>query len=136
MSHISTYYKGNGLFESVMGNHTITIDMPESMGGRDRGPMPPHLFAASLSSCVGVLITDFCHKHQLNPEGLEVHASYEMAKHPIRISDIKVNVELPNMVCDDECMQKAIAHVAEHCPVHETVCSMEDVDLTFNFGKT
>jgi len=40
MSRISTYYKGDCQFESVMGNHTITIDMPESMGGKDRGPMP------------------------------------------------------------------------------------------------
>lgn len=118
-----------------MGDHKMIVDMPESMGGKNRGPMPPQIFAASLGACVGVLITDFCHKHNLDPEGLEVHASYEMAKQPIRISEIKVDIVLPNVACDDECTKKALAHVAEHCPVHETICSMEDINLNINFRK-
>ena len=135
MSKVSTYYKGDCQLETVMGNHKLIVDMPESMGGKNRGPMPPQLFAASLGSCVGVLITDFCHKHNLNPDGLEVHATYEMANHPIRISQIKVDIKLPHVTCDDECTKKAIMHVAEHCPVHETICSMEDIELNIHVGN-
>ena len=38
MPSITTYYKGDMLFESQIGKHTITIDVPPAMGGSDRGP--------------------------------------------------------------------------------------------------
>ena len=46
MGKISTYYKGDMLFESEMGNHKLVIDVPPAMGGRDRGPTPPEVFVA------------------------------------------------------------------------------------------
>jgi uncharacterized OsmC-like protein len=40
-------------FETTLGNHRLLIDVPASMGGKDRGPTPPELFVASLGSCGG-----------------------------------------------------------------------------------
>ena len=50
MAKITTYYKGDMLFESKLGTHSIIIDVPAGMGGTDRGPTPPELFIASLGS--------------------------------------------------------------------------------------
>ena len=47
MAKITTYYKGDMLFESKLGNHSVIIDVPAGMGGQDRGPTPPELFIAS-----------------------------------------------------------------------------------------
>jgi hypothetical protein len=38
-----------------------------------------------------------------------------------------VRVELPNGQCADR--EKAIRRVAEHCPVHETILTMEGIDI-------
>ena len=53
MTTITTRYKSEMLFETQVGRHTLIIDVPEQMGGKDRGPMPPQRFIASLGSCAG-----------------------------------------------------------------------------------
>ena len=129
MPSITTEYKGDALFETVLGSHTLKVDVPESMGGKNRGPMPPQLFIASLGSCVGVLVRDFCTHHDLDPEGLKIDVSYEFSKHPNRMTDVVVDVSLPNAHCDDNCTRKALEHVAEHCPVHETIATLKEVQF-------
>jgi len=134
MPTITTEYKGDALFETELGSHTLKIDVPESMGGKDRAPMPPQLFIASLGSCVGVLVRDFCTHHGLDPEGLKIGVDYEFAKHPNRMTDVVVNVDLPNAHCDDDCTRKALEHVAEHCPVHETIATLNEVKFNIVTG--
>ena len=134
MAVITTKYMGDMLYETKLGPHTVTIDVPEGMGGKNRGPMPPQLFISSLGSCVAVLVTDFCKHHDLDPEGLTVDVSYEFAKHPSRMTDINVDVSLPNAHCDDECTKKALKQVAEHCPVHETIATLKDVSFNITTG--
>jgi len=134
MPIITTEYKGDALFQTELGSHTLKIDVPESMGGKDRGPMPPQLFIASLGSCVGVLVRDFCVHHGLESKGLTVNVSYEFAKHPNRMTDIIVDVALPNADCNDDCTRKALEHVAAHCPVHETIATLSEVKFNIVDG--
>jgi len=129
MSRVTTAYKGDMLFESQLGNHTLTIDGPDVWGGKDRGPMPPQLFMASIGSCVGVLVSHFCKEHQLDATDLQVHVDYNVADHPTRFNDIQVKISLPHAVCDDACTLKALEQVAKHCPVHETIMTLEKVNF-------
>ena len=134
MPTITTQYQGDMCFQTQLGNHKLTIDVPESMGGKDRGPQPPQLFIASLGSCVAVLITSFCNHHDLDPSGLKVDVSYDFADQPRRMTDIRVDVTLPNAHCDDECTRKALEEVAKHCPVHETIATLKSVTFNINTG--
>ena len=38
MATIRTSYKGDMLFETQLGRHSVLIDVPPSIGGTDRGP--------------------------------------------------------------------------------------------------
>ncbi len=134
MSRISTTYKGDMLFESRLGNHTLTIDGPKTWGGKDRGPMPPQLFMASIGSCVGVLVTHFCIEHELNAEGLVIDVDYDAADHPTRFQNIHVTIKLPHAECDDACTHKALEQVAKHCPVHETIVTMDKINFELVTG--
>lgn len=136
MSVVSTRYLGDHVFESTLGNHTITIDSPESWGGMDRGPMPPQLFMASIGSCVGVLITHFCRQHELDDSGMTIDVCYDKADHPTRFTNIKVVVNMPKTQCADELTQKALKHVAEHCPVHETITTLGSVEFVIETAKS
>lgn len=129
MGKVTTVYKGDMLFESEMGKHKLTIEGPEDWGGKNRGPMPPQLFMASIGSCVGVLVTHFCQQHQLNAEGLTVEVDYDVAQQPVRFNNINVTANLPNAECDDNCTRKALQHVAEHCPVHETIVTLDKIQF-------
>ena len=129
MGKITTVHKGGMLFESEMGKHKLTIEGPEEWGGKDRGPMPPQIFMASIGSCVGVLVAHFCEQHELNTEGLSVDVDYDVAQSPTRFKNINVTVDLPNAECDDDCTRKALKHVAEHCPVHETIVTIDEIQF-------
>ena len=127
MGMISTYYKGDMLFESEMGNHRISIDVPASMGGSDRGPTPPELFIASLGSCVGAFVANYCTKSGVDATDLRVDVSFDKADNPTRLTNVEITVYLPHGECKNR--RQAMQRVAEHCPVHETITTMEEVAM-------
>ena len=127
MAKITTHYKGDMLFESVIGEHKITIDVPESMGGDDRGPVPPQLFVASLGSCIGAFVAQYCEQNGINDEGMQIDISFEKAADPTRLVNLRATVKLPKGDCGKRV--KAIERVAEHCPVHSTIRTMENLEI-------
>lgn len=127
MATITTYYKGDMLFESQMGKHKVTIDVPAGMGGDDRGPIPPQLFIASLGSCIGAFVAQYCEKNGIDDEGMEVDITFDKAADPTRLVNLKAQVRLPKGECGKRV--KAIERVAEHCPVHSTIRTMENLEI-------
>ena len=127
MGKISTYYKGDMLFESEMGNHKLVIDVPPAMGGRDRGPTPPEVFVASLGSCVAAFVAQYCERNGVNTTDLSVDVAFDKADDPSRLVNLKVTVNLPH----GECKQRkaALQRVAEHCPVHETISTLGGIEI-------
>ncbi len=127
MGKISTYYMGDMLFESEIGNHKLVIDVPPAMGGSDRGPTPPDVFVASLGSCVGAFVAQYCERNGVNTADLSVDVTFDKADDPTRLVNLKVTVNLPH----GECKQRkaAIQRVAEHCPVHETISTLGGIEI-------
>ena len=82
MGSVTTLYKGDMLFESRMGEHTLTIDVPETMGGSDRGPTPPQLFIASLGSCIGAFVAQYCEKSGIDTKDMSVTVDFEKVADP------------------------------------------------------
>jgi uncharacterized OsmC-like protein len=130
MPKITTHYKGDMLFESKLGDHSVTIDVPASMGGADRGPTPPELFIASLGSCVGAFVANYCRQADINAEDMTIDVSFEKADSPTRLENLKVTVNLPNDFCGNR--EKALKRAAEHCPVHETISTVKDIQFEIN----
>jgi uncharacterized OsmC-like protein len=131
MGCVTTYYKGGMLFESEVGKHRMLVDGPATWGGQDRGPMPPEVFMASIGSCVGVLVAHFCDTHNLDATDMVVTVNYDKADKPTRFTNIVVDVKMPHAVCGDECTRNALKLVAEHCPVHETILTVENIRFNF-----
>jgi len=127
MAKITTYHKGNMLFESKLGNHTILIDVPPGMGGSDRGPTPPELFVASLGSCIGAFVAHYCNKSGIDSKEMTVDVSFDKAEDPTRLVNLTVKVNLPNGQCNGR--RKALLRAAQHCPVHEAISTLQDIDF-------
>lgn len=127
MGVITTFYKGDMLFESKLGKHSVLIDVPAAMGGSDRAPTPPELFVASLGSCVGAFVAQYCHRAGVDAQGMTVDVSFDKVEDPTRLENIKVTIKLPHGECGRR--KEALLRVAEHCPVHETIVTMEQVEL-------
>lgn len=127
MAKITTRYKGNMLFESQLGKHKLTIDVPPVMGGTDRGPIPPDLFVASLGSCIGAFVAQYCENHGIDTDGMTIDMTFEKVENPTRLVDLKATVNLPKGDCKQRI--EAIRRVAEHCPVHETITTMRGLEI-------
>lgn len=122
------------LFESKLGNHSVTIDVPAAMGGRDRGPTPPEIFVASLGSCVGAFAAQYCERTGVDTRDMTVDVTFDKVEGPTRSVNLKVMVNLPHADCDNR--KKAILRVAEHCPVHETMATLEGIQIEIADKKT
>jgi len=129
MATITTYYHGDMKFETTMGNHKLIIDVPEGMGGKDRGPQPPQLFIASIGSCVAALIAEYCNSHDTDASDMRVDISFDKEPNPTRLTNIKVKVTMPHVDCDDKRREAALKRVAHHCPVHKTIETMDNVEF-------
>lgn len=130
MGKITTYYKGDMLFESKLGNHSILIDVPPGMKGQDRGPTPPELFVASLGSCIGAFVANYCEPKGVDCQDMTVDVTFDKAEQPTRLVNLQVQVNLPHGNCEGRV--KAIQRVAEHCPVHETIHTLEGIEISIS----
>lgn len=128
MSTITTLHTGDMQFETKIGQHTLVMDVPADMGGQDRGPMPPQFFIASLGGCVAAVVSHYCNQNGIDITGLRVDVSFDKADNPSRLDNIKIYVMIPN--ADYHSREAAIARVADHCPVHETMKHFTGLDIT------
>lgn len=130
MAKITTDYKGDMLFESKIGNHSVIIDVPPDMGGTDRGPTPPQLFVASLGSCIAAFVANYCNNTGIDATDMTVDVTFDKVEDPTRLVNIKVHVNLPHG--DYKRREKALLRVAEHCPVHETISNLEGIEIVLS----
>jgi uncharacterized OsmC-like protein len=128
MSTLTTRYLGDMLFESELGNHRLQIDVPPAMGGSDRGPLPPQVFIASLGSCIGAFIANYCAQCGINSQDMSVDISFEKAENPGRLTNLKATVRLPHAEANGR--EKALLRVAEQCIIHETLRHFEDMEIS------
>lgn len=125
MATITTTYQGGMSFESMVGRHRVHIDVPSEMGGADRAPTPPQYFVVSLGSCVAAFIANYCQQSGIDAQGLAVDVSFDKAANPTRLVNLKITVKLPHADC--QARKQALLRVAEHCPVHETIETLDDI---------
>ena len=119
MAKVAIKHKGDLLLEAQVGNHTLGIDVPASVGGKDRGMTPTELFGVSLGACIAAMVALYCKNSQIDATGLAVDVSYDKLDNPSRLGNFKATVRLPAEL--DEVRRKALLRVADRCPVHETI---------------
>jgi uncharacterized OsmC-like protein len=127
MATITTTYLGDMRFRTKLGDHALLIDVPAEMGGQNRGPTPPQLFVASLGSCVAAFIANYCEKAGVDDSGLAVDVEFDKAEDPTRLVNLRIVIRLPNASCGHR--EEALRRVAEHCPVHATIATLEDISI-------
>ncbi|MBN2047977.1 MAG: OsmC family protein [Anaerolineaceae bacterium] len=127
MATITTQYLGNSLFKTLIGDHALLIDVPPSMGGKDRGVDPMQFFAASVGSCVAAMIANYCDNCGVDPIGLSVDVDYDLVENPVYLTHFKVRVHISD---EDLChREEAMRRIIEHCPVNLSILNWEGIDV-------
>jgi putative redox protein len=100
------------------GDHVLTADESRKDGGRDEGPSPQELLAASLASCSAVTLEMYADRKGWDLGDVVVDVDYEPAQRgsPTKfVMRVKVPKELP------EEQRERVMQVAAKCPVHRTL---------------
>jgi putative redox protein len=98
--------------------HHMTADEPKDHGGRDDGPSPQELLAASLASCTAVTIEMYAKRKGWEIGEVEVDVDYEPAQKgsPTKFT---MAVRLPKELPEEQ--SERLMQIAAKCPVHRTL---------------
>lgn len=125
---LTVAHVGGDRFAITVRGHTITVDQPVEAGGEDTAPTPTELFIAGLTSCVAFYARRYLTRHDLDPAGLQVSASFAMGGKPNRVTEIAIQIAPPIGLPDDR--YAALLAVASHCTVHNTLEQPPAVEIT------
>ena len=100
------------------GDHTITVDEPESSGGDDLGPSPQELLAAALASCTAVTMEMYAQRKGWNASGLTVDVQYTPAERGCP-TKFELVMKMPPHL-DEEQIER-LKVISAKCPVHRTL---------------
>ncbi len=98
--------------------HHLVVDEPEESGGRDDGPSPLEVLAASLASCTAITMQMYADGKGWDIGEITVGVDYQPAKKgaPTRF---ELDVQLPKELPEEQ--RTRLMQIAAKCPVHRTL---------------
>lgn len=116
---VSVEHLGDLQFEIKARSHSIVCDQPLENGGYDEGMTPPELLLASLGSCAAYYAAEYLRRQNLATEGTRVRVTAEKAKNPSRVSELRIEIDLPLEVSEEH--RAGIEAAVHGCPIHNTL---------------
>jgi len=107
--------------------HRVVSDQPADKGGGDTGMTPPELLLASLGTCVGHYVVEFCKARAIPHEEVRIKVSAETLRDPGRVGNIAVAVRLPVEL--EPGRLRALVRAATHCTIHNTLGSAPEIHV-------
>lgn len=99
--------------------HEIRTDQPENSGGQNSAPTPFDLFLASIGTCAGIYIKNFCENRGIDASKIKITQgmTYDMSNGlPSEIiTEINLPADFPEKYRD------AVINTAELCKVKRTI---------------
>ncbi|WP_243382728.1 OsmC family protein [Geothrix alkalitolerans] len=65
-------FPGGARVDAHFGPYTVMTDQPPQGGGEGSAPSPFALFQASLATCAGIYVLNFCRQRELPTEGIRL----------------------------------------------------------------
>lgn len=102
--------------------HRLVADEPQEDGGKDAGPRPTELLAASLASCAAVTIVMYADRKGWEVGNLEVAVDYRKPSVDEQ-PGFEVRISIPADLSDEQ--RERILVIASKCPVHKTLAARD-----------
>jgi len=117
--------------DAQSGLHTLRIDEPESLGGKDSGPNPVELLLSALGGCLVVLANAFAPTHDVEVRDVNVEVEGDLdpdgflglseARPGFSEIRYKLIIDSPSPA---ENIAKLTEHIASACPVKDTLAGV------------
>ncbi|GAB4140538.1 MAG: OsmC family protein [Planctomycetota bacterium] len=119
MTSIEVSFPGGKRVSASVRGHRVETDQPAAASGDDSAPSPFELFLASLATCAGFYVLEFCRGRDLPVEGISLSQVCERDPESRRISAVKLSIRLPEGFPAK--YRAAVAKAAEACAVRKAI---------------
>ena len=127
MNDILLTFPGGKSVEATVGRHHIVTDQTLEHGGDDSAPEPFELFLASLATCAGLYVVNFCRTRGIPTDRLELIQHHELDSNG-RLTRVALQLRLPGSFPDK--YRAAVVRAAEGCKVRKTLVSPPEVTVS------
>jgi putative redox protein len=110
--------------EVAIRGHRLTVDENEEDGGKDAGPRPTELLAASLASCTTITVVMYADRKGWDVGAIEVSVDFT----PPSVDggpSFDLTIRIPTDLTDEQ--RERILVIASKCPVHKTLAAQNVV---------
>lgn len=134
MATLHSRYEGNlrTTSEHLQSGNKIITDAPTDNQGKGEAFSPTDLLAASLATCMLTTIAIKIRSHNFNIDGAEISATKIMTSDPRRVSEIKIEFNMPHNNYTEE-QKEMIEQIAHSCPVALSIHPDIKQDIVFNY---
>lgn len=112
---ITVAFPGGKRVTAGFAQHRVTTDQPAAAGGDDSAPAPFDLFFASLATCAGYYVLEFCRARDIPLDGVVLTQSYDRDATTRRVVAIRQEIAVPAAFPDK--YRKALLAAASSCSV-------------------
>ncbi len=108
-SSIDLKWLGNMTFETEVNGHKLVLDVPEKVGGNDKGPRPKPLMLVALAGCTAMDVVSILKKMRVKLEKFNVRTEGEIStEHPKSFKNMKIIYEFTGKNLPIKKLEKAI----------------------------
>jgi len=108
-------FSGGKKVDAEYKGFTIKTDQPEREGGDGSAPEPFSLFVASIGTCTGAYVLDFCQRRKIPTENIKLVLKMDKDKETHMINKINIEIQVPEDFPDN--YKNAVIKSAELCAV-------------------
>ncbi len=123
-------FPGGARVDAHFLDFTVRTDQPLAGGGENSAPSPFSLFLASLATCAGFYVLDFCRHRGIATEGLRVIQRSDRNRQTGMVEKVEIEIQLPPGF--PERYRDAVIRSAEQCAVKKHLEHPPTFSITAN----
>jgi putative redox protein len=112
-------FPGGKKVDAAYKGFTIKTDQPVTNGGGGTAPSPFDLFLASIGTCSGIYVLDFCTNRGISLENVRVVQTMERDEETHLVTSVALRIELPKDFPDK--YKSSLIRAVELCTVKKHI---------------
>jgi ribosomal protein S12 methylthiotransferase accessory factor len=125
---MKVYFPGGKKVFMDTGKFIIETDQDERGGGEGSAPEPFTLFLASIGTCAGIYIKQFCDLRNIPADQIEIHQKIDYDQESRRIKAVNLDIKLPEDF--PEKYKDAVIKAADQCAVKKYLMEPFEVGVS------
>lgn len=121
-------FPGGARVDAHFGSFTVKTDQSPQGGGQGEAPSPFALFLASLATCAGIYVLEFCRNRDLPTEGIRLTQTSHRNSQSGMIDSVEIDIQVPEDF--PEQYEASLIRSAELCAVKKHIEEPPEFTIT------